>query len=273
MDDTDDLSAARQSLIASLDIPWNAYEQYLPALQYTPDPLVEIVERNLVAGFEQETPAVIDDISAQFADVLEMAQWAGFVDDGASLDSLAEAFDTYSEGSESAEGMAPPTETATKLLSVVAMHLRRARSFLAPNSDAREIPISVKFRVQIGEQRKFPIALGFRASAASAALWLVIARTEIYGAYSARQQRVKPAADARRVAAEAKRAQALAAAAEMKRCNPHLSKADIAVKLVERQIYNSISTARDVLIESHKKPTDDSPRRDDDSPRRNDDTL
>ena len=109
--------------------------------------------------------------------------------------------------------------------------------------------------------------------AAFSSYWLQSLSAELFGALGQRHQSTRPAAAARRVAAVTKRAQAFAAYDEMKRKNPHLSKDDVARKLVERGIYASFSRARDVLRERRTERDDDTPECDDDSPRRDDDML
>lgn len=240
-----------------------AYEQYLPAREYGIDPLIEIVERNLLGGFDRETPAVIDEIAEQFADVLELAQWAGFVDEGASLESLADAFDAYTrDPANGADDWPSPTESANGMLSLVAGLIRRARGSLEPK------------RTKLGDGREISIGIGFQNSAASAALYLVIARSEISGAISARQNSVKAAADANRKAGAPTREKVLKIQDEIKAMNPSAKKERIAWEAAER-LGMSFGHVRKLLREpkSKDRQIDVAPRHDADTPRCNDDAL
>jgi hypothetical protein len=89
--------------------------------------------------------------------------------------------------------------------------------------------------------------------AAYATYWMQSLYAELYGTLQHRHYATRPASNARRDAAETRRAEALAIAAELKRKNPRLLKDDIAQKLVDRGIYDRFSTARDNLREPKKR--------------------
>ena len=221
---------------------------------YEPDPLMEIVERNLEIGFASEKPTVIDEISEQFEDVLGLAQWAGFVDDDASLDSLADAFDAYTKSPGGAEGWPSPMESANDWLILVAGLIRRARRRLEPKP------------VTLSDGREVSIVIGFNDSAVSAALYLVVAKSTISGAIAARQHSVRAAADARRAAGEPTREAVFNQRDEILARDPSAKKEAQAWE-ISMKLGLSFEHVRKML----RTPKGDG--RIDDTPRRNDDAL
>lgn len=127
---------------------------------------------------------------------------------------------------------------------------------------------STRVRFEKGDE-----AHPWQVPATRAALALRHMRSWLAGVRDADYARSSAGADARRAAASLRREQALEMARELKAANPHLSKDDIAHKLVERGVYRAFATARDALREPKPRPIDEFPGDDDDLPRVNDEKL
>jgi hypothetical protein len=266
MDDDDKVSVNKVILLGSREGALAALEEMRQTVTRgrgcEHDPLIDIIERNLLAGFNRETPAVIGELVEHFADVLELAQWAGFVDEGASLESLADAFDAYTRDPASeGDDWPSPTAAARTGLTLVAGLIRQARGNLEPK------------RVSLSDGREISVGIGFNNSAASAALYLVIARAEISGAISARLNSVKAAVDARREAGEPTREKVFKLRDEIKARNPSAKKEAQAWEIA-MELDLSFEHVRKMLREPKVDGRiDEMPRHDDGTPRRNDDAL